>query len=139
MSEHNSVEKVCGFLIVRKPHLNFDAQARGAFSSTPPKIDDIFYGGIDRMPWFDVDEDYYQGALPGDVKRARTDIKNGTSDFSGIEVCQDLSTTFLLLQHSNRDHFNNEIITLQSTKLAELKEIFPVKKTLFTGLGTMLS
>ena len=35
-----------GFLIVRLPEYNFDAEGRGAFSKEAPKLGDIYYGGV---------------------------------------------------------------------------------------------
>src|SRR6266542_3933444 len=54
----------CGFMAVRLPSENFDAEGRGAFSSKPPSLGDIYYGGLDRMPWFDVEEALDRGVFP---------------------------------------------------------------------------
>jgi hypothetical protein len=48
---------ITGALIVRSPDQNFDREGRGAFSTIALKIGKTFYRGIDRMAWFDLDED----------------------------------------------------------------------------------
>jgi hypothetical protein len=64
-----------GFLIVRLPEYNFDAEDRGAFSKEVPKLGDIYYGGIFRMPWFDLDEDYISGATANNRRKRRGDAQ----------------------------------------------------------------
>ena len=59
------MNEIAGLLVVRLPEQNFDREGRGAFSAVVPKIGKIFYGGTDRMAWFDLDEDYYKKTLRG--------------------------------------------------------------------------
>jgi len=110
-----------GFLVVRLPQFNFDAQGRGAFRSEPPKLGKIYYGGVFRMPWFDLDEDYYGGKLPTALASTRQKIKELNRDFSGIDVCDNYEDAGAILEYSNRQSSRNEIIVVRSEKIKEIK------------------
>ena len=113
-------EQVCaGILVLRLPNQNFDAEGRGAFSSTAPKIGDLFYGGVHRMPWFDVDEDYYQGSLPDDLNQLRSSLK--ADDFTGVNLCYDLEAARRMLAWSNRKCERNELVAVRSERLVAIK------------------
>jgi hypothetical protein len=113
--------QVNGFMVVRKPALNCDPTGRGAFATKAPCLDAICYGGIDRMPWFDIDEPLYLNALPEPILRARQLIRRGNDDLSGVEVCADLDTAMLLLRYSNRSSNANELIAIRSDALTRFK------------------
>jgi hypothetical protein len=56
---------VNGYLVVRKPSCNFDAKGRAGFRKAAARIGDLFYAGMMRLPWFELDEAYYAGTLLG--------------------------------------------------------------------------
>jgi hypothetical protein len=113
---------IAGILVVRWPDQNFDRGGRGAFSSVPPRIRDVFYGGIDRMAWFDLDEDYYKNTLPADLLKVRQSLVENSNDFTGIKPCYDLQTAKKVLAWSNRGGSRNEIIAVRSQKMVEIKK-----------------
>jgi hypothetical protein len=113
---------ITGALIVRLPDQNFDREGRGAFSAIAPKIGKTFYGGIDRMAWFDLDEDYYKKTLPDDLLKIRRSLEKDNEDFSGIKLCYDLRAAQKILAWSNREAGKNEVIAVRSQKLDELKK-----------------
>ena len=110
-----------GIQLVRLPHLNADPYQRGAYAVRAPRLGGILYGGLDRMPWFDVDEEYYAGTLPAGLATARTKLKKNNSDFTGIELCQDLTQALELLRYANRSTRKNELIAVRSERLARIK------------------
>ena len=59
-------------------------KGRGAYFSNVPILNGICYGGIDRMEWFDIDEDYYAKRLPEDFLKLRKKIRDENKDFTGI-------------------------------------------------------
>ena len=62
-------ESINGYMVVRLPHHNKDyLGGRGIYSAHVPKMDSICYGGVERMPWFDIHEDLYSGGLPENIK-----------------------------------------------------------------------
>ena len=68
------MNKICGFIILRKPEYNFDSRPLSAFSIKPPSINNIYYSGLDRMPWFDIDEGYYNKTLADKILKLRTKL-----------------------------------------------------------------
>lgn len=115
------MEESCGYMVVRLPAENFDPEGRGAFSAKVPIFNGIYYGGLDRLPWFDIDEAYYSGRLPIDLRCIRRSLKEINLDFSGIDLLKSLSEARQMLDYSNRESQKNEIITVYSEMLRELK------------------
>src|SRR5205809_13260 len=93
-------DRVNGFMVVRVPHLNRDLEGRGAFPETAPCLAETCYGGIDRMPWFEIDELWYKGVLPEDIAQVRDLIQKANADFSDIYLCGDLELSITLLEYS---------------------------------------
>lgn len=116
--------KASGFLVVRLPEMNKDfLGGRGAYSAYAPKVDDIYYGGIARMFWFDVSEDYYLKSIPVEIEQAYISIENSNIEVRalGIKLCRDLETAIMLLNYSNKSKPVNELIVVRSEKLSEIK------------------
>jgi len=115
--------QVNGFVVVRKAALNRDAAGRGVFNVEAPCLDGICYGGIDRMPWFDVDEQFYAGTLPEPILNARRLIQISDNNISGVKLCKELDVALMLLDNSNRFNNANELIAVRSEALARLKGV----------------
>jgi hypothetical protein len=112
-----------GFLVVRLPEMNFDARGRGAYSNRAPKLGATYYGGVFRMPWFDLDEDYYAARLPADLAGARKTLTNENADFTGIEICRERKLAEQILGYCNRESRRNELIAIASQALGEIKDV----------------
>jgi hypothetical protein len=98
-------------------------------------VEQIYYGGIDRMPWFDIREEYDNGGLPPYVQKIYKSIQNHCLDFTGIELCQDMEEAHLLLEWSNRIHPVNELIAVYSERLAELKGTIDIDPSNISMIG----
>lgn len=108
--------QVNGFVVVRIPTMNFLVPGRDVV----PCVNGIYYAGVDRNRWADVmDDDYYEGKLPRNVKSDLARLKR--NDFSGIDLCQDIAVASRLLTYSNRSSLRNELIVIRSPSLAALK------------------
>lgn len=129
------IGRVAGFMVVRVPELNKDAEGRGVFSKLAPCIGGICYGGIDRMPWFEIDELFYNGTLPETLARERKLLRKSNNDFSGIDLCRDLELALELLLYSNSLYNANELIAVVSDKLIELKGGINFDRSRATWLG----
>lgn len=127
--------KVSGFLVARLPNMNYDPQGRGAYLSFPPCVNETCYGGIDRMQWFDIDEEFYSYNLPVNINQKRQLILDQNTDFSGINLCQDLYMAVDLLNYSNRLKAINELLVIQSSKLNQIKGDIELDDSLVTWLG----
>jgi hypothetical protein len=114
-------EYVAGYLVVRMPSYNSDLKMRGVFRQELSQINGVRYSGLDRMPWFDIDEDFYQNALPKNIKVLREHLKVANADLTGINTAADYATALDLLDYSNRNCIRNEIIAVRSTVLNEVK------------------
>lgn len=112
---------ICGFLVVRTPDNNYlpeDSQRR---TGPVPKFGDIAYGGLERLPWHDVDTDYYEGTLPEDISLLRKRINSAYTVAGCMDLCDRLEDALQFLQFTNRKGDANEIIAVYSEGLAELK------------------
>lgn len=114
--EHDIVP--CGFLVVRLPQFNIDA-----FESdgNPRHIGQILYHGVDRMPWFDLDQDYVSNKLPEHLFQARKAIRRECRDFTGLPLSCDVVQAREILAYSNRERIQNELIIIGSKLLSEIK------------------
>ncbi len=111
-----------GYIVLRKPEYNFDKLGRGAFSMKAPKLDTIYYGGIDRMQWFDVDEDFYNQTLPNNIFKIRENIFKDSPTNTDIKICSNINDAKELLRYSNKNINRNEILVIYSPLLADCKE-----------------
>lgn len=87
------------------------------------------------MPWFTIDEEFYNNALPEAIARLRARLREENPDLSGIQVCKDLAAARTLLEWSNRQGWDNELVVVRSAKLAELKGTIPFAEERAAWLG----
>jgi hypothetical protein len=113
-----------GFLVVRKPTLCYDEKVPRAYSTHARKIGEIYYSGVDRMPWYDVEEDYYINNLPQDILNIYLAVKRANRDFTGLNLCFDIQDALRLLRYSNRNEPRDEIIAVYSESLINDKGSF---------------
>jgi hypothetical protein len=126
---------VCGFMVVRRPAENRDVLGRGAFPATVPCLSGIPYGGIDRMPWFDLDEQYYSGTASELLKATKAQLKYENRDFSGVDILKDLDLVRRVTDELGPDAGRNEIIAIYSSQLRALKGVIEVPSPLLRLLG----
>ncbi len=117
------MNNICGYVVLRKPMHNFYGADRSAFFKKPPCIGDIYYSGIDRMAWFDLDEDHYSGILPCEFIELRDEIEEKNQDFTDIKLLGDLDKTKRILEFCNRHQDRNEICVVFSENLAKQKKV----------------
>lgn len=134
-----SLETICGFLVVRLPNMNRDLDNSDPNFYRLPVLGDIYYSGIDRSRWYDIDTDYYNKTLPEQIKKLYEPINKGTDDLTGIDVCKDFQVAVELLNYSNRDRKVNELISFRSEKLKEIKGAieFDASKIVWLGYDMM--
>lgn len=114
-------EIITGYLIVRSPKYNFDLDGRNYFRHEPPCINQICYGGVDRMRWFEIEDSYHQHKLSSETKNLWEEIQKENRDFTGITICSSIRIAENLLKVSNHINQMNELIVIQSELLYDIK------------------
>lgn len=112
---------ISGFMVVRKREENYDGAGRGVFSSRVPARRGRIYAGIDRMPWFDLDELVYAGAADHEAREMREGIRRANTDTTGINVVGDLEAARGALALLGATGLRNEIVGVYSKRLSDLK------------------
>lgn len=115
-------EEICGLMVVRHPVENIYPNTSICRIIDTPSFGNIYYGGVDRMPWFDIDELYYEGKLPNHLERRWEQLRGKfSSNFTGLILVRSLKDIRLLYQELNPNLITkNEIIALYSSKLKEI-------------------
>lgn len=113
--------RVCGYMVVRLPERNFDAEGRGAYASRVPRVDGTCYGGVGRMPWFDVDEACDAEPPDPHLCGLRDTLQEANPDLTGLDLTRRLGLARELLEFSNRGGQANELIAVWSKKLEQIK------------------
>lgn len=102
------MRKICGFTIVRLARLNF----RGVEYSElkPPQVDEIYYHGIERLDWFDIENEYYSKTLPANYSVLFEQLDN----IGMLSLTKKFEIAQKLLAFSNMKRPLNEIIAIYS-------------------------
>lgn len=116
------MERISGFLVLRKPDFNYDEEGRGAFLPYAPKIGELYYAGIDRMAWFDIDEEYYSKELPDDILQLRNELDKNKLNYTDFKLMLDFKNAKKLLEYSNKRQIINELVTICSEKIGSIDD-----------------
>jgi hypothetical protein len=119
-----SKTSVCGFFVLRKPEMNFDELERAGFLPPGPHINDKYYGGVDRMPWFDIDEEDSANPLPEDLEKLWKEVEEHNQPYLDFCLVTDINKAKILLEYSNRSTSRNELVAIYLKKLSDLKGAF---------------
>lgn len=111
---------VSGYIVLRKPEFNFDELGRGAYSPYPPRIGDQFYGGVDRMQWFELDEDYYNQSLPNTLIELRKRTFSVDQQSSDVKLLHTLDDAKEVLAHANSTTCQNELVAVVAEQSSNL-------------------
>jgi hypothetical protein len=121
-------------MVVRVPSHNFAERGVGAFPTFPPKLGQVLYSGIDRMPWFDLDEQQTAGTLPVELRAPLQEIRS-PSDLTGLCLCRDVGLVRGLLRQSNAAALRNEIVALNGAVLTRVKGVVALGDIEVRSLG----
>lgn len=113
--------QVSGFLVVRKIGMDGDPEGRAFYPTEASCLGSLCYGGIDRMPWFDLDEEFYSGTLPESVNALREALSRSNDDLTGLRLCKDLTAALTLLEFDDHSRRVNELVAVRSNMLAGIK------------------
>jgi hypothetical protein len=120
---------ICGFILVRRREENCDPLGKGIWPRHAPHVRNIFYGGVWRMPWCDLEFERYAGKLPAELSDLYlanvTDLQG-----SSLALCRELDIAKQFLGYCNRDQRKCELIAVHSPKLASIKGTIDVDDVL---------
>ncbi|MCP4347077.1 MAG: hypothetical protein GY795_16310 [Desulfobacterales bacterium] len=114
---------VCGFMVLRKPSENFDGEGQGAFLPYAPKLGDIYYAGVDRMPWFELDEHYFAGVLPENFVQLRKELRHINQNLTDFKLIYDIEKAIAILEYSNQINPICELIAIESSDIIKVKGV----------------
>jgi hypothetical protein len=117
-------EIVNGFIVVRCPENNHDFEKSEYLRHESLHINGTYYGGVDRMRWFEIEENYYNGLLQIEIEALWSKLRTENTDFTGIVVSKSLDEAKKLLNYSNLDAPLNEMIVVHSDCLNNKGEFF---------------
>lgn len=98
------------YIVVRLPWHNTNSIASQQNRIVIPKIGNIYYWGIDRMPWEDFDDAFYKDLLTDEMADLWNKKTRYGDDLTGIEVFEDLNVACKVLEYCNKFEERNEII-----------------------------
>lgn len=128
-------DKINGYIVVRRPDKNFDFEKRVGFRDDPPCINALYYAGVDRLSWFEIEEVYFQENSPSNIQNIRKALKKENDDFTGIDICSSFELAQELLHLSNEINPINELIVIHSDLLDGIKGSFIHDKTSISWHG----
>jgi len=112
-----------------------DPEGRAFSSKEAACIGELCYSGIDRMAWFDLDEEFYKGTLPSAIQQLRQSLVASNDDFTGMKICKDLEMCKSLLEFSNLVEPQNEFIVVRSPMLTDVKGAIEIDEDSYIWLG----
>lgn len=107
-----------GFSVLRTPECNYDFLSRPTFRTMAPAIAGKLYAGVDRMQWFDFDEQHYQNILNAEQEEVWKRIWN--QRLTGVEdlrVTDSLADCRAVLALSEPQKSKSEICILAVHKV----------------------
>lgn len=112
--------KVSGYIVLRKPEMNYVKEGRGAFLPYAPRIGDLYYAGVDRMEWFEIAEGYYAGTLSNDVMTLWNKLKKSSPYPTDFRFMLDIKKAIQILEYSNKDRSMNELVAIRSERIENI-------------------
>lgn len=114
-------QSISGFLLLRRPQHNYDMDGHLQSPRQAPQIDGIFYGGIERMPWRDLEQAYRDRSLSDEALVLREELMKSNAADRDVMLLQDYGKTKALLA-ALRDKISRlEICAVYSQRLSNVK------------------
>ncbi len=111
---------VAGFIVVHR--IGFKAPiVPGGIDIPLARLGDVFYGGVFRGPWHDVDYYYYRRELPGPLMDMAERMENDNRAYLGLEVCRDLHAALAMLSFTRSLGVESDLIAVRSPQLLQTK------------------
>jgi hypothetical protein len=121
---------IVGYIIVRKPQHNEITHGR----SLEP-ISNIYYHGMDRLMWYDLESNLLEGKFPDDLKLKHEQLVASENDLTFTKVLKSFEDSKRFLSTSRNLIERNEIIAINSNALIKIKGGMSVPGDLIEWLG----
>ena len=122
-TEDRPLIEISGFLLVRRPAENYEP-GHPIHPNVAPKRGDLFYGGVSRLAWFDLDPEWcLESSAVQLVRDFDQAVSRENPDALGVDVWSDLEE----IQAINgllRNPERRECIAVSSPRLAACKGSF---------------
>jgi hypothetical protein len=123
-------EKICGYMVVRKPEY-----AKTGVLTPRPWIGPKTYRGLDRVPWEDLEIAWFDRRRRASILPLWQELDRLNRDLSGIRVFKNLRHAQEVLELASE---KSEIIAIWSRELEEIKGAGPAEADLtLLGLDCM--
>lgn len=87
-----------------------------------PKEPGATYQGLDRSPWEQIDEGFYEESLPETIRVAYASLRSDESSGLWWPTCMDLATATMLAAYSREAGKRVEVIAIYSPYLAHSQD-----------------
>jgi hypothetical protein len=105
---------ICGYIVVSKPDISY-LHPLNKLPTENYKVGNIYYGGLDRLSWGIIVNDYYDNKLPDNIRTIYSSILDQIEHFIGArEVCNNIENARCLLEYCNHTNKSNELIAVYS-------------------------
>ncbi|MDJ1505188.1 hypothetical protein [Xanthocytophaga agilis] len=127
------METITGYLMVRKPSYNY---AEGYMSGYHlPPINQIYYYGIDRLYWFDIEVYFHKNLLNKFLDQKYREIENSVNDGTFIGILKKITEANLFINLNEDIKLKNEIIAISSPTLNSIKGECQIPSSQIEWLG----
>lgn len=125
------MNSIAGYLIVRRP---FFDQIYFEGPLLQP-INNIFYNGLYRSEWMDIDNYYYSKLLSPYLTRSYEELLTSNSDFSFINSTHNLDLINAFINFNDEIKQKNEIIVISAQALDGVKGVALMDENTIEWLG----
>lgn len=117
------MDKICGCIVLRKPSENCDAESKPPFFFRPraPQINGVYYSGIDRAAWFELDEACLSKTASDDLIEFRKQLRAENKPNLDILVTKQIDKAMDVLRFSNKKQNRYELAVVYSSRLDKQK------------------
>jgi hypothetical protein len=127
------MEKIAGYIVVRKPYFNNEDLLVG--KKLTSNVDGVYYCGIDRLNWVDVDNMYLNNMLKLDQKNVYEKLRSSDNDFLGVRILRSISDAHFFGSLDKEQADKNEIIIVSGNSLNTSKGSMLVDSASVNWLG----
>ena len=115
------MESIAGYIIVRKPLYDFLEPLTDSKLLEP--VAGIYYNGLDRLNWYDVDTLFFDGIIPENLLKLYEKLGSSDNDLTNIKLLKDMDEVNCFVSLDKDMLIKNEIIVISSPFLNKRKGI----------------